>query len=190
MISLLVPLIPLLERPLPLPIIPIQRAADTAHPILASAFPRHHVGERIPAGADGDVIARVQLDALAAVEAGPAGGAGVVGDADAEDDGVREDDGAEGEGVRADGGDEDDGVFRVAEGAAGGEVVGRGAGWGGDADAVGLDRGHEFFVHEEFGAGHCWFSRSTTSFFAEREGEREGIGGRYLDLGRDRRRYR
>lgn len=57
--------------------------------------------------------------------------------------------------MRADGRDEDDGVVWVAEGAAGGEVVGGGSRGGGDADAVGEDGGHEFFVHEEFGAGHC-----------------------------------
>ena len=52
----------------------------------------------------------------------------------------------------ADGSDKDDGVFGVAERAAGGEVVGCGAGWSGDADAVGLDGGHKLAIHEEFGA--------------------------------------
>ena len=57
----------------------------------------------------------------------------------------------------ADGCDEDDGVFWVAEGAAGGEVVGCGAGWSGDADAVGLDGGEVFVVAKDFDGGHrCW----------------------------------
>ena len=55
----------------------------------------------------------------------------------------------------ADGGDEDYGVFWVAEGAAGCQVVGCGAGWGGDADPVGLDGGEVFVVAEEFDCGHC-----------------------------------
>lgn len=58
--------------------------------------------------------------------------------------------------MRADGCDEDDGVFGVAEGAAGGEVVGGAAGGGGDADAVGLDGGEVFVAAEDFDGGHGW----------------------------------
>ena len=57
--------------------------------------------------------------------------------------------------MRADGGDEDDGVFGMAEGAAGCEVVGCGAGGGGDADSVGLDGCEVFVVAEDFDGGHC-----------------------------------
>ena len=55
----------------------------------------------------------------------------------------------------ADGGNQDDGVVGVAEGAAGGEVVGCGAGGCGDAYAVCLDGGEVFVVAEEFDCGHC-----------------------------------
>ena len=58
--------------------------------------------------------------------------------------------------MRADGGDEDDGVFGVAEGTAGGEVVGCRAGGSGDADTVGLDGGEMFVVAEDFDCGHGW----------------------------------
>lgn len=54
----------------------------------------------------------------------------------------------------ADGGDEDDGVFGVAKGATGAEIVGCGAGGGGDADAVGLDGGEVFVVAEDFDGRH------------------------------------
>lgn len=57
--------------------------------------------------------------------------------------------------MRADGGDEQDGVVGVAEGTAGCEVVGRAAGGGGDADAVGLHGGYVEVVAEDFDGGHC-----------------------------------
>lgn len=122
-IPLLVPLL-LLSR------IPPQLAANTIHPVLAPSPLGLHRRKGEPARADGDVVAGLELDALPAVEARPGRVAGVVGDADAQDDGVGEDDGAEGEGVRADGRHEHDGVLGVAEGAAGGEVVGCRAGGG------------------------------------------------------------
>lgn len=43
--------------------------------------------------------------------------------------------------MRADCREQDDGVVRVAEGAAGREVVGCASCWGGDAEAVGEDGG-------------------------------------------------
>ncbi len=56
------------------------------------------------------------------------------------------DDGADGEQVGTDGVD-DDGVDRGHnDGAIGGEVVGSGAGWGGDDDAVGAEGGDELLV--------------------------------------------
>lgn len=51
--------------------------------------------------------------------------------------------------------DQDDRVFGMAEGAACGKVVGCGAGWGGDADAVSLDSRKVLVVAEEFDGGHC-----------------------------------
>ena len=44
----------------------------------------------------------------------------------------------------------------MAEGAACGEVVGCGAGGGGDADAVSLDGRKVLVVAEKFDGGHCW----------------------------------
>ena len=73
----------------------------------------------------------------------------------------------------ADCGDEDDRVFGVAEGAAGGEVVGCGAGRGGDADSVGLDCCEVFVVAEDFYGGHCWGRRGGVSicwFYGEKVG--------------------
>ena len=58
--------------------------------------------------------------------------------------------------MRAYGRDEDDRVFGMAEGAACGEVVGCGAGGGGDADAIGLDGRKVLVVAEKFDGGHCW----------------------------------
>lgn len=145
---------PLLEALLPLSAVPLQRPGNTIDPILAPSIQRQDARKGEPRGADGDVVARLELHAFFPVEARPRAGARVVGDAGAQDDGVGQDDGAEGEGVRADGGDQDDGVVRVAQGAAGGEVV-RGAARGRrDADAVGLDGGEVFVVAEELDAGH------------------------------------
>ena len=65
--------------------------------------------------------------------------------------------------MSADCSDQDDGVLRVAEGATGGEVVGGGAGRGGDADAVGLDGGEVFVVAEDLDGGHCCCHSSANS---------------------------
>lgn len=66
-----------------LPRIPSQLSPDTIDPILAAPTVGLDAGERKTAGADGHVVSRVQLDALAAVEAGPAVGPRVVRHADA-----------------------------------------------------------------------------------------------------------
>ena len=155
---------PLLEALLPLPTIPIQRPRNTIHPVLTPTPLGQHVRKGVTARADGDIISRTQLHPLPTVETRPGARARVVGDADAEDDGVGEDDGPEGEGVGADGGDEDDGVFGVAEGTAGGEVVGGGSRRGGDADSVGLDGGEMFIVAEDFDGGHGWKERECQYF--------------------------
>ena len=44
----------------------------------------------------------------------------------------------------------------MAEGAACGEVVGCGAGGGGDTDTVSLDGREVLVVAEQFDGGHCW----------------------------------
>lgn len=62
--------------------------------------------------------------------------------------------------MRADSSDEDDGVVRVAERAAGCEIVGCGAGGCCDADAVCLHGGEVLVVAEDFDRGHCWIGTS------------------------------
>ena len=146
---------PLLEGLLPLPRVPLQRPTDAVDPILTPPPRRHHIGERIPRRAHRHVVPRVQLDPLPAVETRPAAAARVVGHADAQDDRVGEDDGPEGERVRADGGQQNHGVFRVAEGAAGGEVVGCRPGGRGNADAVGLYGGEMLVIAKDLDGGHC-----------------------------------
>jgi len=79
--------------------IPIQRPRDTINPIFTARTQRQYRRKRIPARADSDVISRKQFDAIFAVEGDPRVGAGVEGDADAQDEGVGEENGAEGEGV-------------------------------------------------------------------------------------------
>ena len=96
---------PLLIRLLLLPRIPPQLPADAVDPVFAAAAMGLDRGEGVATGADSDVVAGTELDALTAVEAGPRVRARVVGDADAQHDGVRQDDGAERERVRRGGGD-------------------------------------------------------------------------------------
>ena len=151
---LLLPLVPLIERLLPLPAIPLQRPAQTVDPVLAPPPRRHHIRERIPTRGDCDVIAGTQLDALAAVETDPAVGAGIVRNPNTQDHAVGEDDGAERESMGADCGDKDDRVLWVAERAAGREVVGCAACGRRDADPVCLDGGEVLLVAEELNRGH------------------------------------
>jgi hypothetical protein len=87
----LVPLILLL-----LPRIPPQLATNTVHPILAPPPGRLHSSKGEATGTDGNIIARVELDPLAAIEASPTVGPGVVGHAYPQHDGVGQDDGPEG----------------------------------------------------------------------------------------------
>ena len=148
-------LIPLLKSLLLLPRVPPQLPTNTIDPLLAPAARRLHARKRVPARADGHVVARLQLRPLAAVEAGPAARARAVRHADAQHDGVGQDDGPERQRVRADGRHQHDGVLRVAQRAARREVVGRRARRRRDADAVGQDRGEVLVVAKDLGVGHC-----------------------------------
>lgn len=152
--NLLAP-VPLLEGFLLLPRIPIQRPAQAINPVLATLTKGQDRRKRKPACRQCDIVARPQLHALLAVKADPGAGACVVRHAKAQHDCVRDDDRAERERVRADGCHEDDGVVRVAERAAGREVVCGRAGGGGDADAVGLYGRDVVVVTEDFDARHC-----------------------------------
>lgn len=51
-----------------LPGIPPQLAADTVDPVLAPPSLCLHAGEGIPTGGDGNVVARVQFETLAAIK--------------------------------------------------------------------------------------------------------------------------
>ena len=64
----------------------------------------------------------------------------------------------------------------MAEGAACGEVVGCGAGGGGDADAISLDGRKVLVIAEKFDGGHCW--GGLESFIYENIGHRWLVGGR------------
>ena len=64
----------------------------------------------------------------------------------------------------------------MAEGAACGEIVGCGAGGGGDADAVSLDGCEVLIVAKNFDGGHCW--GGLESFMYEDGGLRGLKGGR------------
>ena len=68
----------------------------------------------------------------------------------------------------------------MAEGAACGEVVGCGAGGGGDADAVSLDCREVLVVAENFDGGHCW--GGLEGFILKKSGLR-GVRAEILGLG-------
>lgn len=52
----------LLERLLPRPRIPLQRARDTVDPVLTSPTWWHDMGKGIPGRRYGDIVSRFQLD--------------------------------------------------------------------------------------------------------------------------------
>ena len=106
-----------------LPGIPTKFRVDTLDPLLAPPSLHLNAGKRIPARADGHVVARPELDTLTTVKTRPRAGPSIVGHADAKHNGIWQDDGPEGERVSANSGHEHDGVLGVAEGAAGSEVV-------------------------------------------------------------------
>lgn len=123
-----------LKRLLLLSQVPLQCLAQAVDPILVALADGHDGREGEARGADGDVVARVELDSVraqvslcrcvgwkcgflpfSAIEADPAACASIVRHAQAQDYGVWEDDGAEGQGMCAYGRDEDDGVVWMAE---------------------------------------------------------------------------
>ena len=101
-----------------------------------------------------DAVVELEFDCLLAVD----GEVDLVGDADDldADGGVAgDDDGADGEQVRTDGGDHHGVDAGHDDGAVGGEVVGRGAGGGGDDDAVGAEGGDELLVDLDGEVAHA-----------------------------------
>lgn len=133
----------MLEALLLFAVVPVQDAADALEVLVLLVLDG---GERVAGGADGDVVADVELHAGAAVEGGPGGGAAAQGHLQLQVDRVWNHDRSEGKRVRADGRDAHAAHLGVDKAAAGGEGVGRGARRGGDDEAVGLRHGEQAVV--------------------------------------------
>jgi hypothetical protein len=132
----------------------MQRPTNAINPIGPTLRYWQYAREGEAAGTDSNVVARLQLDALSAIETGPRARPRVVRHARAQYYGIGQNDGTEGQSVRTYGCYENDWVVRMAERAAGCEIVCRATSRRRDADTVRLYRGEVLIVAKELDAGH------------------------------------